>query len=96
MLLFEARVNESIGNSVLPFCKQLISLNPEYAITYKMMRNELHNGDINLDYNIDEEHTDLLEAFNNRNISHDDFQKMVEKCEDKKELKNLRRILSKL
>lgn len=96
LLLFEARVNESIGNSVLPFCKQLISLNPEYAITYKMMRNELHNGDINLDYNIDEEHTDLLEAFNNRNISHDDFQKMVEKCEDKKELKNLRRILSKL
>ena len=96
LLLFEARVNESIGNSVLPFCKQLISLNPEYAITYKMMRNELHNGDINLDYNIDEEHTDILEAFNNRNISHDDFQKMVEKCEDKKELKNLRRILSKL
>ena len=96
LLLFEARVNKSIGNSVLPFCKQLISLNPEYAITYKMMRNELHNGDINLDYNIDEEHTDLLEAFNNRNISHDDFQKMVEKCEDKKELKNLRRILSKL
>ena len=96
LLLFEARVNESIGNSVLPFCKQLFSLNPEYAITYKMMRNELHNGDINLDYNIDEEHTDLLEAFNNRNISHDDFQKMVEKCEDKKELKNLRRILSKL
>ena len=95
LLLFEARVNESIGNSVLPFCKQLFSLNPEYAITYKMMRNELHNGDINLDYNIDEEHTDLLEAFNNRNISHDDFQKMVEKCEDKKELKNLRRILSK-
>ena len=96
LLLFEARVNESIGNSVLPFCKQLFSLNPEYAITYKMMRSELHNGDINLDYNIDEEHTDLLEAFNNRNISHDDFQKMVEKCEDKKELKNLRRILSKL
>ena len=96
LLLFEARVNKSIGNSVLPFCKQLISLNPEYANTYKMMRNELHNRDINLDYNIDEEHTDLLEAFNNRNISHDDFQKMVEKCEDKKELKNLRRILSKL
>ena len=96
LLLFEARVNESIGNSVLPFCKQLISLNPEYANTYKMMRNELHNRDINLDYNIDEEHTGLLEAFNNRNISHDDFQKMVEKCEDKKELKNLRRILSKL
>ena len=96
LLLFEARVNKSIGNSVLPFCKQLISLNPEYTNTYKMMRNELHNRDINLDYNIDEEHTDLLAAFNNRNISHDDFQKMVEKCEDKKELKNLRRILSKL
>ena len=96
LLLFEARVNKSIGNSVLPFCKQLISLNPEYANTYKMMRKELHNRDINLGYNIDEEHTDLLEAFNNRNISHDDFQKMVEKCEDKKELKNLRRILSKL
>ncbi|MBQ1760708.1 MAG: hypothetical protein II011_00655, partial [Prevotella sp.] len=94
LLLFEARVNEHIGNSVIPICKQLISLCPEYIITYKMMRKELHNACKTVDFDKEEENTELLEAFNDRNISHEDFMKMVKENKNEKSLKIIRRVLS--
>ncbi|MBQ1645845.1 MAG: hypothetical protein II052_02985, partial [Prevotella sp.] len=94
LLLFEARVNEHIGNSVIPICKQLISLCPEYIITYIMMRKELHKACKTVDFDKEEENTDLLEAFNDRNISHEDFMKMVKENKNEKSLKIIRRVLS--
>ncbi len=94
LLLFEARVNEHIGNSVIPICKQLISLCPEYIITYKMMRKELHKACKTVDFDKEEENTELLEAFNDRNISHEDFMKMVKENKNEKSLKIIRRVLS--
>ena len=94
LLLFEARVNEHIGNSVIPICKQLISLCPEYIITYIMMRKELHKACKTVDFDKEEENTELLEAFNDRNISHEDFMKMVKENKNEKSLKIIRRVLS--
>ena len=94
LLLFEARVNEHIGNSVIPICKQLISLCPEYIITFKMMRKELHKACKTVDFDKEEDNTELLEAFNDRNISHEDFMKMVKENKNEKSLKNIRRVLS--
>ena len=96
LVLFEARVNKQIGNSVIPFCKQLISLCPEYVITYKLMRAELHDACKTVDFDKDEENTDLLEAFNNRSISQMAFLKMVKECKDVKSIMKLRKGLSKM
>lgn len=96
MILFEAKVNESIGNSVIPFCKQLISLCPEYLGTYMMMRKELHDDSKDIVFENEEEHNDLLVAFNNKSISHLDFLKMIKECKDDKCIRKLRKTLSKI
>ena len=96
MILFEAKVNERIGNSVIPFCKRLISLCPEYLKTYVMMREELQKASKDIEFDNDKEHTDLLEAFTNKSISHMDFLKMLKDCKEEKSLRKLRRVLSKI
>ncbi len=96
LILFEARVNERVGNSVVPFCKQLLSLCPEYIPTYQMMRKELQSKNINLDYDEMDEHTELLTAFNDRSMSSDKFLKLIQECKDEKSLRKLRRVLTRI
>jgi hypothetical protein len=94
LLLFEARVNERIGNSVIPFAKQLVSLCPEFLPPYAMIRKEMETTGIEIDFNPKEEHTDLLVAFIDKNISSKDFLNMLKQSNDEKSIKKFRRTLS--
>lgn len=94
LLLFEARVNERIGNSVIPFAKQLVSLCPEFLPPYAMIRKEMETTGIEIDFNPMEEHTDLLVAFIDKNISSKDFLNMLKQSNDEKSIKKFRRTLS--
>ena len=96
LLLFEAKVNERIGNSVIPFTKQLISLCPEFLPSYAMIRQEVEASGIEMVFDSEEEHTDLLVAFIDKNISTKDFLKMLKQSNDEKSIKKLRRTLSKI
>ena len=96
LLLFEAKVNERIGNSVIPFAKQLISLCPEFLPSYAMIRKEVEVSGIEMAFDSEEEHTDLLVAFIDKNISTKDFLKMLKQSNDEKSIKKLRRTLSKI
>ena len=95
LLFFEAKVNEQIGNKVAPMCKELLSLCPEFLPTYKMLRKEYHHEHIALVFNEEDKFTDLLEAFNDRNISHEEFLKMLKESKEEMCLKKLRRVLMK-
>ena len=96
LLLFEARVNERIGNSVLPFAKQLISLCPEFLFSYIMIRKEVEASGVEIVFDPEEEHTDMLKAFVDKSISNQDYLKMLKQFDDEKSMKKLRRALSKI
>ena len=93
LLLFEARVNERIGNSVIPLAKQLISLCPEFLSSYTMIRKEMDASGEEIVFDPEEEHTDMLKAFVDKNISNQEFLKMLKKCDDEKSMRKLRRSL---
>lgn len=61
-----------------------------------MRRKSLHAASKDLAFDAEEEeHSELLEAFNDKNLSHEDFLKMVKECKDEKSIKKLRRVLCK-
>lgn len=95
LLLFEARVNERIGNSVIPFAKQLISLCPEFLFSYIMIRKEADASGVEIVFDPEEEHTDMLKAFVDKNISNQDFMEMLKKGNEKS-IRKLRKVLSKV
>ena len=96
LLLFEARVNEQIGNPIIPLAKQLISLCPEFSSSYAMIRKEVNASGIDLVFDPEEEHTNMLSAFADKNISNQDFLKMLKKCDDEKSMSKLRKALAKI
>ena len=96
LLLFEARVNERIGNSVIPIAKQLISLCPEFLSSYAMIRKEVGVSGIEIVFDPEEEHTEMLAAFADKSIPNQDFLKMLKRCDDEKSMSKLRRALTKL
>ena len=96
LVLFEARVNERIGNSVIPIAKQLISLCPEFLSSYTMIRNEVNVLGLELVFDPEEECSNILKAFVDKNISNQDFLKMLTECNDEKCISKLRATLSKI
>ena len=96
LLLFESRVNEQIGNPIIPLAKQLISLCPEFSSSYAMIRKEVNASGIDLVFDPEEEHTNMLSAFADKNISNQDFLKMLKKCDDEKSMSKLRKALAKI
>ena len=60
-----------------------------------MLRKEFLNSHIGILYDKEEEHIELLEAFNDQSLSQQDFLKKTQECADEKELKRLRRYLIK-
>jgi tetratricopeptide (TPR) repeat protein len=96
LLLFEARVNERIGNSVLPIAKQLISLCPEFLSSYIMIRKEVEASGADVVFDPEEERTDILKAFIDKSVSSQDYLKMLKRCDDEKSMRKLRRALSKI
>ena len=96
LVLFEARVNERIGNSVIPIAKQLISLCPEFLSSYTMIRNEVNASGLELVFDPEEEYSDMLKVFVDKNISNQDFLKMLAQCNEEKCIRKLRTTLSKI
>jgi hypothetical protein len=96
LLLFEARVNERIGNPIISYAKQLISLCPEFPSSYIMIRNEVNVSGAEIVFDAEEEHSDMLKAFVDKNISNQDFLKMLKRCDDEKSMRKLRRALTKI
>jgi len=96
LLLFEARVNERIGNPVVPLAKQLISLCPEYLYSYMMVRKEVEASGVEIAFDPEEEHTDMLKAFVDKNIPNREFQRMLKQCDDELSMSKLRRALANI
>jgi hypothetical protein len=97
LLLFEARVNNKIGNSNISICKQLISLCPECIDAYCLLREgSIRNGKF-LEVSEDEENTSMILVFNDITISDEDFRKLFAKADSSgKEFSKLRRRIIKL
>ena len=96
LLLFEARVNERMGNSILAISQQLIKLCPEYIGSYLMVRNEARRLEMHLTFSESDDNTELATAFENGNVSDEDFWKMLSNTKDRKSLSMLQRLINKL
>ena len=96
LLLFEARVNERMGNSILAISQRLIKLCPEYISGYLMVRNEARRLEIHLTLSESDENMELATAFENDNVSDKDFCKMLSNTKDRKSLNMLQRLINKL
>ena len=96
LLLFEARVNERMGNSILAICQQLIKLCPEYMGGYLMVRNEARRLEMHLKFSESDENIEFATAFENGNVSDEDFCKMLSNANDRKNLSMLQRLINKL
>ena len=96
LLLFEARVNVRMGNSILAICQQLIKLCPEYMGGYLMVRNEARRLEIHLTLSESDENMELATAFENDNVSDKDFCKMLSNTKDRKSLSMLQRLINQL
>ncbi len=80
-LLLEAKINEGIGNSNMSMCKKLVKICPECLKAYVMLRTEaLKNGKAleTTDDGESDENEKLVVAFNDADLSDEDFEKMLE------------------
>lgn len=96
LLLFEARVNEQMGNSILAISQQLIKLCPEYMGAYLMVRKEARRLEMHLTFSESDDNTELAVAFENANVLDKDFGKMLSNAKDRKSLSMLQRLINKL
>ena len=79
--LFEAELNAQLGRPNLKTCKQLIKLCPEYFPAYILLRKESKAEGLTIDYDDEEEENVLITAFDDVNVSDEDFVAMLEKYE---------------
>ena len=97
LLLFEARVNDRIGNPNISICKQLIGICPECIDAYCLLRKEALKNGKSLETAEDEDNASLILSFNDSSISDSDFRKLLAKAEvDGKDYSKLRRRITKL
>ena len=76
--LLEAKINEQIGNSNIPICKNIIKLCPECITPYVMIRKEAQKKGFKIVVeNDNEEDMDLVSAFNDDSLSNKDFQDIL-------------------
>ena len=61
-----------------------------------MIRKEVEASGVEIVFDPEEEHTDMLKAFVDKNISNQDYLKMLKQCDEEKSMKKLRRTLSKI
>lgn len=79
--LFEAELNEHLGNTNLDTCKQLLKLCPEYIPAYIMLRREVKKEEIVIEQDEEDEENPLILAFNDTTVSDDDFKEMLEESD---------------
>ena len=89
--LFEAKINDKIGNSNVAICKVLIRLCPECLMAYSLIRNEMIREGRSLPYNEGENEPVLIQKFNDSSVSEKEFYSILkgydQSCEDFKHLK---------
>ena len=76
LLLFEARVNEQIGNSNNAICKKLIDICPECIEAYVLIRKEAIKNGLSIDNEGDENNV-FIQLFNDNSVSDQEFEGMV-------------------
>ena len=79
--LFEAELNEQLGNSNIETCKHLIKLVPVYLTAYLLMRKEALENNIIIEMDEDDDENMLVSAFNDATVSKDDFEAMLNETE---------------
>lgn len=88
--LFEAKLNEKLGNSNVEICKKLIKLCPECIDAYAIMRREAQKDGKQIDAD-----GQLYNAFNDSSITDEDFIKELTEA-DSDELSKLSRKVNNL
>lgn len=84
-LLFEARINDVIGNHNIPICKALIKVCPECHEAYVLLRKSAMKSGFLIETTEDEDNS-LVLAFNNTAVSDSDFADLI--AHSKKESKD--------
>ena len=80
-LMLEAKINTQIGNSNMSICKKLVKICPECLKAYVMLRTEaLKNGKAleTTDDAESDENEQLVVAFNDTEVSDEEFEQMLE------------------
>ncbi len=96
-MLLEAKINVEIGNSNMSICKKLVKICPECLKAYGMLRAEaLKNGKAleTTDDGENDENEKLVVAFNDADLSDEDFEKMLEEEQGSKAFARLGRRVS--
>ena len=97
LLLFEARVNERIGNPNISICKQLIDICPECLDGYCLLRKDAVKNNKSIEIADDEENIALIQSFNDVTISDDAFREILTKADSSsKEYIKLRRRIGRI
>lgn len=96
LLLFEAKVNNRIGNPNISICKQLIDICPECIEAYCFLRKDAIENNKQIEV-IEEENASLVLAFNDTTVSDDDFRKILAEADiSSKEFSKLKRRIIRL
>ena len=97
LYLFEAKLNDKIGNSNIAICKKLIKNCPECLRAFVLLRKNIFKENLCIEIAEDEENANLVVAFNNHNINDADFLKLLEESDLKsKEFQKLQKKAYKL
>ncbi len=91
--LFEAKLNQQIGNSNIAICKQLIKICPECLRAYEMMRK---SGKIIPNIK-EEEGNEFVLTFNDASVSDDSFNSMLENADlESKDFLRFKRLVCRI
>ena len=98
-LLLEAKINMQIGNSNMSICKKLVKICPECLQAYGMLRAEaLKNGKAleTTDDGENDENEQLVVAFNDAEVTDEEFVQMLEAKQNGKAFARLGRRVARL
>ncbi len=91
--LFEAKLNQQIGNSNIAICKQLIKICPECLRAYEMMR---RSGKIIPNIK-EEEGNEFVLTFNDASVSDDSFNSMLKNADlESKDFLRFKRLVCRI
>ena len=95
LLLFEAKVNDKLGNSNAELCKALLKLCPSCRQAYVFLRKDLQRNDIKiLDEDEEAELPELTRCFDDRSVSDSDFMtKLSEFQTNSPEMKRFKQVI---
>ena len=95
LYLFEAKVNDLLGNSNIEICKTLLKLCPDCIPAYVFLRNDFLRNDLSISLE-DEDVSELVRCFNDRVVSSERFIEVLSTYKSgASEIKTLMRFVSK-